>query len=118
MLVVLDASRANRTGGVMPRFERGQHVLVPCEVQPGPFASEKLVTIRSGVDVTSGFVPSEFIAWAGSPNDSQALLVGIVERATTDSIVVRLPGSFFTTASGVAALPKVWAEEHLSEARA
>ncbi|MFN8545538.1 MAG: hypothetical protein U0807_15210 [Candidatus Binatia bacterium] len=101
----------------MQEFERGQRVLVPCDVQPGPFTSEKLVTIRSGTDVTSGFVRSEFVAWSGSPEDSQAFLMGVVERATPDSVVVRVPGSFFTTASGMAALPKSWAEEHLSEAR-
>jgi len=98
----------------MQQFERGQRVFVPCDVQPGAFASEKLVTIRSGTEVTSGFVRSDFLAWAGPPEGSQAFLMGVVERATPDSIVVRLPGSFFTTASGMAALPKTWAEEHLS----
>jgi hypothetical protein len=101
----------------MQQFRRGQRVLVPCDVQPGPFASEKLVTIRSGTDVTSGFVGNQFLAWADQPQASQAFLIGIVERATTENVLVRLPGSFFTTASGMAAVPKRWAEEHLREAR-
>jgi len=42
--------------------------------------------------------------------------MGVVERSTADEVVVRLPGSFFTT-NGIMALPKAWAEEHLTVAR-
>ena len=100
----------------MRRFARGQRVLVPCDVQPGPFATEKLITIRSGTDVTSGFVQNDFLVWPPTQDADHALLVGVVERSNADEVVVRLPGSFFTT-NGITALPKAWADEHLTAAR-
>ena len=66
--------------------------------------------------MTSGFVQNDFLVWRPTQEPDRSLLMGVVERSTADEVVVRLPGSFFTT-NGIMALPKAWAEEHLTVAR-
>jgi hypothetical protein len=50
----------------MATFKRGQMVGVPCEIQPGAFPEENLITITTDAGVVSGFVNSTYIqkdAW-------------------------------------------------------
>lgn len=103
-------------GEVMGRFDRGQRVLVPCEIQPGPFPAEWLVTVSSDRGKVSGFVKASFLVNESGlppPAPGSAYLMGIVEAATNDQVTVRLPGSFFTTASGVTSVSSSWARQHL-----
>lgn len=93
----------------MKNFKKGQTVMVPCEIQPGPFPNEFLVTVQSGADKLSGFVRSDFVR--------QGYILGTILEIRESDLVVRLPGSFFTTASGIAFFPEDWARKNLESAR-
>src|SRR3989442_1160074 len=105
----------------MGQFERGQTVLVPCEVQPGPFPTERLVTVRVEMREIAGFVKTDFLVGptprAPLPRSGPAFVVARIEEATPDNITVTLPGSFFTTAAGRTAVSPSWANEHLQPPR-
>lgn len=91
------------------QFTKGQEVLVPCKVQSGPFSGELMVSIDAGDSKISGFVPRHAV--------EGTFLVGTVVEVGTDRIRVWLPGSFFTTANGIASLPQAWARNHLQVER-
>lgn len=85
----------------MPGIEVGDTIGVFCEVQPGPFSGERVVTIETVHGPISGFVRKESLEETGK---------GWVVRAVVcelgkDDIVVRIQGSFFTT-NGVASVPR------------
>jgi len=48
----------------MANFKRGQTVGVPCEIQPGAFPEENLVTITTDSGVVSGFVKTAYRVFA------------------------------------------------------
>jgi hypothetical protein len=97
----------------MAEFRPGQLVHVPCEVQPGPFPDEFLITIKTDSGVVSGFVRAKDIV---REEGSRGYLHGRVAAVTPTVVTVHLPGSFFTAASGRAALPADWARTHLETA--
>jgi hypothetical protein len=96
----------------MRPFRRGQIVNIPCTVQQGAFPDEVLVTIDSDKGVVSGFLKSSLVAH----HSGRDYVRGIVVEASTDSIKVRLPGSFFTTAAGLTTVSSGWARNHFMEA--
>jgi hypothetical protein len=98
----------------MAQFKRGQLVNIPCNVQQGAFPHEVLVTIHSDRGVVSGFVDSSSVI----RQKGRAYVQGVVIGASGESVQVRLPGSFFTTAAGLTTVSSGWARDNLMEAPA
>ena len=82
-------------------FKRGELIGVPCSIQLGPFPDERLVTVETDAGIISGFVKEDNLE---TSDGERGLVKGTVVDATDDSITVKLFGSFFTTAQGVASV--------------
>lgn len=90
-------------GEVDMMFKVGDLVGVPCAIQAGPFPDEKLVTVETSEGQISGFVKESSLQI--DPTDPEhGRVKGSVVAATDDSLTVKLFGSFFTTAQGVASV--------------
>jgi len=109
-----DSRNEEQKGGqVRSKFRSGQVVKVPCHVQPGAFPDERLVTIPTDKGDISGFVKAEYVT---ESQGTSGYVQGTVVEVGPDAIKVRLPGSFFTTALGVASVSPGWASQHLAAA--
>ena len=84
-------------------FSEGQEVWVLCDAQSGPFPDERLVTIKSTAGPISGFVKTNYLE---QPDSRVTRVRGRILAVLADSIKVRISGSFFTTASGIASVPR------------
>lgn len=98
----------------MPKFVPGQAVLIHCEVQPGAFPTEFLVTFETNKGPVSGFVRGDSMRRTG---DGEGLLFGTVRDVSDDTLTVVVQGSFFTT-TGLAYLSRDWANSHVRAAHA
>ena len=98
----------------MAQFRRGQRVNIPCNVQNGAFPDEVLVTIKTDKGVVSGFLKSSFLV----RHEGCDYVPGVVIKAGADSVKVRVPGSFFTTAAGLTTVSSGWAQNHFMEVHA
>jgi hypothetical protein len=96
----------------MAQFRRGQVVNIPCTIQQGAFPDEVLVTIESDKGVVSGFLKSSLVL----RRNGRHYVQGVVTAAGAESVQVRIPGSFFTTAAGLTTVSSGWARNHLIEA--
>lgn len=84
----------------MPGFKAGDFVGIRCEVQPGPFSTERLITIETTDGAISGFVRESELR-----HDGHAWQVrGKIRSVSRDSLEVWILGSFFTT-NGIANVP-------------
>jgi hypothetical protein len=81
-------------------FKIGDFVGVKCEVQPGPFSDEHLVTVETVDGAISGFVRESELRQEGD----EWQVRGKVRRVSPDAIEVWILGSFFTT-NGIASIP-------------
>jgi hypothetical protein len=88
------------TGGNMPTFDVGDFVGVKCEVQPGPFSEERLITIETTDGAISGFVLESELRGEGEKWWVRAKILSVLP----ESLEVRVRGSFFTT-NGIASVP-------------
>ena len=89
-------------------FAKGELVGVPCFIQRGPFPDEHLVMVKTEDGTIWGFVQQGDIQMnASHGNDMNRGYVksAVVEQAS-DSILVRMFGSFFTTALGLASVKR------------
>ncbi len=77
----------------MENIKVGMRVRVPCDVKPGPFSSERLVTFETTEGPISGFVREQDLL----EEASSWYVSGIVLETKDDSITVKVRGSFFTT---------------------
>ncbi len=82
-------------------FKEGDLVGVPCSVQLGPFPDELLIAVETAEGPLSGFVKKTNIQMT---DGEHGIVKGSVVRVGHDSITVKLFGSFFTTALGVASV--------------
>ena len=98
----------------MAQFRRGQIVNIPCNVQQGAFPHEVLVTIHTDRGVVSGFLNSSSVI----RQNGRDYVQGVVIEASAESVQVRVPGSFFTTAAGLTTVSSGWARANFMEARA
>ena len=98
----------------MAQFRRGQRVNIPCTVQKGAFPDEVLVTIETDKGSVSGFLKSSFVA----EHHGRHFVQGVVVEAGADSVQVRIPGSFFTTAAGLTTVSSGWARNNFMEVHA
>ena len=85
-------------------LEVGQNAKVPCDVSPGPFSDEYLVTFESIDGLISGFVQAHDLIISDSDN-GRGFLNGVVEQVDENTVTIKLRGSFFTT-NGLAAIAK------------
>jgi hypothetical protein len=96
------AIKESKTAGEkMATFREGEFIGVQCEVQPGPFSGERLVTIETVDGEISGFVRESELRQLGDKWQVR----GKVRRVHSDSIEVWILGSFFTT-NGLASVPR------------
>jgi hypothetical protein len=93
----------------MKKIEHGQVVRVPCEVKPGAFPEEALVTIQTAEGPVSGLVNRGNLI---DVRDGSAYILGVVKDIGEDTITVLLQGSFFTT-TGLTYIKTDWAKSHL-----
>lgn len=99
----------------MDKFSVNDIVEIPCDVQPGAFASEYFVTIKSDETAFSGFVSKDHVKIV---RGHEGQIQGKVVEATERHITIQMPGSFFTTASGKASVSRGWARSNLHLAAA
>jgi hypothetical protein len=96
----------------MANFVAGQKVLIKLlDVQPGPL-NEMLVVIQSEPANLSGFVDGRYLVKKGETT----FLQGIVRGVTKEGVQLSLPGSFFTTAAGIASMSRDWAKHNVEAA--
>lgn len=93
----------------MAAFKPGQRVNIPCETQPGAFPDELLITIATDQGVVSGFVKNDHLI----EHEGRFYVRGEVVEASPDSVKVRIPGSFFTTAAGLTTASSGWATTNI-----
>lgn len=98
----------------MATFSVGQTVQIRCEVQPGPFPTEMLVTFQAMDGPISGFVQLDKIKRIIG---GEGYLDAVVKEVSSDTITVVVEGSFFTT-NGLAHFNRVWADTHVSAGHA
>jgi hypothetical protein len=91
-----------RAGSEMA-FKEGEIVGVPCTIQPGPFPNERLIAVETEDGPFSGFAKQSNLR---SDDGEQGFVEGVVIQASRDAIVVRLFGSFFRTALGIASVQR------------
>jgi hypothetical protein len=89
------------SGAEMMTFHAGDFIGVQCDVQPGPFSGERLVTIETVDGEISGFVRETELRQSGDKWQVR----GKVRSVHPDSIEVWILGSFFTT-NGLASVPR------------
>jgi hypothetical protein len=86
---------------IMNTFRKGDLVGVPCVVRRGPFTDENLVMVETDEGMISGFARQPNVTVG---DGDRGLIKGTVVAVEKDHIVVRLFGSFFTTALGLASV--------------
>ncbi len=96
----------------MAAFKKGQIIKIPCEIQPGAFLGENLITIKTDKGEISGFIKSNHVIQLSG----RSYVHGHVTEVTSDHITVRFPGSFFTTASGLTTASQAWATSVIPQA--
>lgn len=79
----------------------GEAIQIPCEVKPGPFSDEKLISFDTLDGVVSGFVDEGDVL----ERDGAHYILGLVKSITSDQIVVMVRGSFFQT-NGIATVAR------------
>ena len=84
----------------MGPIEAGQEIRVRCNLAPGPFPDEFLVTVETISGSISGFVSESNVIKIGEDNFVRA----VVRDVEKDRISVWIGGSFFTT-TGLAFIP-------------
>src|ERR1700730_1087420 len=80
----------------MARFIPGQPILIPCDVEPGAFASEFLVTFETVEGPVSGFVREDNLQRSGVEGGA-TYIFATVKAVSEDTLTVVVRGSFFTT---------------------
>jgi hypothetical protein len=98
----MSSNLANK-GGVDMVLKAGDVVGVPCSIQAGPFPDELAVSVDTKDGVISGFVKKSNLQIDAS-DSGRGHIKGVIVEAADDLITVKLYGSFFTTAQGVASV--------------
>jgi hypothetical protein len=88
----------------MTGMKVGDVIGVQCDVRPGPFSGEHMITFDTVDGPISGFVRDSDLKERGSKWYVRAVIQGIKD----DVLEVRVKGSFFTT-NGLASVPRRYA---------
>ena len=98
----------------MASYTPDQSILIKCEVEPGPFPTEWLVTFQSSDGPVSGFVRRENVRRVAG---GEGYITATIKDVSSETITVVVEGEFFTT-NGLAYLNRVWADSHVSAGHA
>lgn len=82
----------------------GDTIAVQCELRPGPFSDEFMITFDTIDGPVSGFVRRSELR----QRESQWFVRAIIQNIRDDILEVRVKGSFFTT-NGLASVPRKYA---------
>jgi hypothetical protein len=82
----------------------GDIIAIQCEVRPGPFEGEQMITFDTVDGPISGFVRSTELR----QQDSQSYVRAVIQNIKEDVLEVRVRGSFFNT-NGVASVRREYA---------
>jgi hypothetical protein len=85
----------------MAALKPGTAIAVPCELKPGPFSDERLITVNTVDGPNSGFVQTYDLKETGG----KWFVRGYVVKDHRTSLEVRIRGSFFNT-NGVASISR------------
>lgn len=99
----------------MANFKAGDKVQIQCEIGPGAFPTEFLVTFETTQGPISGFVKKGNII--RDDKSGVGYITGEIVSVTPQIITVLVEGSFFTT-TGIATLKRDWADKHVQVAQA
>ena len=93
----------------MKSFRVDDEVTIPCDIGPGAFPGENLVTFDTVSGPISGFVSDDIVM---KTEGDTAYIRAIVKDINVDTITIWIQGSFFTT-TGLAYLAADWAKSEL-----
>lgn len=85
-------------------MEAGDVIGIQCDVRPGPFSGERMITFDTTEGPISGFVRAEDL----KRTNSQWYVRAVIQNVEGDVLHVRVRGSFFTT-NGLASVPRKYA---------
>ena len=88
----------------MSEMKVGDMIGIQCDVRPGPFSGERMITFDTVDGPISGFVRQSDL----NQKDSQWYVRAIIQDIQDDVLHVRVKGSFFTT-NGLASVPRRYA---------
>lgn len=88
----------------MSEMNVGDVIGIQCDVRPGPFSGERMVTFDTIDGPVSGFVREPDL----KKTDSQWYIRAVIQEIEDDVLHVRVKGSFFTT-NGLAAVQRRYA---------
>jgi len=91
----------------------GKKVKIPCNIQPGAFSSERLITIETDETIFSGFINIEHLE---EETESRGYVVGTIMSVDPEYYTIKTPASLFTSAAGRTSINSAWATEHLQAA--
>lgn len=90
-------------------FTNGDEVMIRGDVSQGVFENEYSVVIHTESALISGFVRDEDMI---KVEGAKGYIRAIVHQVTSDTVTVRILGSFFTT-NGLARLSQDWAKDNI-----
>lgn len=88
----------------MAAMKVGDVIAVQCDVRPGPFTGERMITFDTVDGPISGFVRDSELKEIGSQWHVRA----VIQDIKGDVLEVRVRGSFFTS-NGLASVPRRYA---------
>ncbi len=88
----------------MSEMKVGDVIGIQCDVRPGPFSDERMITFDTVDGPISGFVRETDL----KQKNSQWYIRAIIQDIQDDVLHVRVKGSFFTT-NGLASVPRRYA---------
>jgi hypothetical protein len=88
----------------MSEMKVGDEIIIQCDVRPGPFSEERMITFDTVDGPISGFVRADNLREVGS----QWYVTAIILKIENNILHVRVKGSFFTT-NGLAAVERQYA---------
>jgi hypothetical protein len=99
----------------MAQLKPGDQIEIQCDIGPGAFPTEILVTFETADGPVSGFIRKENVI--RKDRGDVGYIRGTVQEVEEDIITVLVKGSFFTT-TGIAALKRDWADKHVQVSHA
>jgi len=82
-------------------FKPGSEIWIPCDVKPGPFSGEHLISILSKSGAVTGFMRQSELRKI----DGDWFVRAVVRAQKDDALEVGIEGSFFTT-NGIATISR------------
>jgi hypothetical protein len=93
-----------RENDYMSEMNVGDEIVIQCDVRPGPFSEERMVTFDTVDGPISGFVRERDLREIVS----KWYVTAVILKIENDILHVRVKGSFFTT-NGLAAVSRQYA---------